>query len=374
MSHADPQTDASTGNELPKKTPGEAWERYSRARRRTQTDETVSADSTAVRWFLQWFDRQDVTHMADLSSWVIEDYFRFVREETDINKKRSLQQHLYTLKNFIAWNEGKTCPEGLAEAIQSEIETINPPRVTEQTGHEPLSVERGEAIRDWLETYRPYSRDHALWVLLLKYGFRTQALRSLDLSHFHEYGEPPNLEFRHRDELHNLTLKNETKSERKVPLDSEAFDVLRGYVEEKRNSKYDDCKGNLCGDGDGCVGTCPQSDLEPLFTTREGRISQSTVQRVVYKLTCPTTSPVFDVECGCSACPDIRESKPSDCERARPPHGVRKCAITRALNREIPKEDVSYWTDATKPVINRHYDSPTEDEKMERTVGSLDRV
>lgn len=352
------QSDRRTVTQLTDKTATETWDTYQQSRASTDApDETMAGDTTTRRWFEQWFDQNDsITYMSDIDGWELEGYFNYVEAKSEM-QDLAMKQHLYTLKAFINWSEGTVCQRGLSDDISERIKKLNVPDVSEREGVPKLGVKRGEQILDWLGTYRPYTRQHAIWSLMMKRGLRSRTIRSFDLDHFHPYADPPKIETVHRPNLERLTLKKKEKSERHIPMDEDLLDTIRGYIEANRKDETD------------------ENGLEPLFTTREGRISRPTIQRTVYKLTCPTTSPVFD-ECDCQECQanEITKRKPTECEMSRSPHGVRKCAITRAGNRDVPREHISHWCDATTDTLRKHYDRPSKDEKMKRTLESVHLV
>lgn len=115
-------------------------------------------------------------------------------------------------------------------------------------------------------------------------------------------------------------------------------------------------------------------DREPLLTTREGRVSRSTVRDTAYRWSRPC-------ELG-EACP--HDEDPDDCKAmefdyasrcpsSRSPHDWRSGAITAYLLDDTPTEVVSERMDVSQKVLGKHYDRRTAREKMEQRRDYLPR-
>lgn len=114
----------------------------------------------------------------------------------------------------------------------------------------------------------------------------------------------------------------------------------------------------------------------PLVSTAKGRAHLTTIQSYVYSMTRP---------CGfTSECPHDREiteceaaidwSQAFGCPLSVSPHAIRRGAITRWLNSDVPEPVVSARANVSTAVLDEHYDRRTEHKKMEQRRKYLDDV
>lgn len=184
---------------------------------------------------------------------------------------------------------------------------------------------------------------------------RAGAARSIDLEDLHLKEESVEL---HHCPKTDTPLKNGEKGERAVSLSTRRCNVLRDYIDEHRHDVTDDY------------------NRHPLFTTEHGRITKNTFQVYLYRLTRPC---FYGKEC-----PHDRDS--DDCEAIKGRmtaskcpdsvglHAFRRGAITHFLSMDTPGEVVSDRMNVSKDVIDEHYDSRTEREKMELRRRYLDNI
>jgi integrase len=294
-------------------------------------DSTIDSYQSHLRQFLRWAESNDIKNMNDIDGRKLERFRQ--KRQSDLNGRNTLQTDMSILREFVRY-----C-ENIEGVTPGTAEKINIPTVTKEENihHESLEPERAKPMLDFLNKFAYASRDHVIILTLLHTGIRMGALRSLDLSDF-EDGAQPYLDLNHRPDT-DTPLKT---TERPIAISDKVAEVIVDYVNYSRHDVTD------------------KFDREPLFTTRQGRISKSTIQRTTYK---------------CSQ-PEIMDSDKEPIkityqdsyakEGTVSPHVLRSTAITRMLRDEWPIEQVSDRVGATVGTIEDHYDEMTQHEKMEQ--------
>jgi len=213
-----------------------------------------------------------------------------------------------TLRQFVRFLES-------INAVRDDLsKKVRVPTVEQRARKERIDREQAERILDYLGTYQYASRQHALFAYVWHTGARIGGVRTVDLRDLAlDDGEQPHIKLRHRPGR-GTPLKNGYDGERNVGLREWAASVLRDYVDERRTPQTDD-------DGH-----------QPLFTTRQGRISEGWVRREFY---------------------DVTEEH---ADEKHPPHDVRRGAISDHLARGWPIDDLGERVNATPAVLRKHYD------------------
>lgn len=115
----------------------------------------------------------------------------------------------------------------------------------------------------------------------------------------------------------------------------------------------------------------------PLFPTEDGdgRRGKQFIRDLTYAMTRPCK-----YGAGCphdrdpNECPAAQsKNKAYACPSSTSPHPVRKGAITRMLDNDVPKRIVSHEVDASEEVIDKHYDDGDHDERAEIRREYLER-
>jgi len=114
---------------------------------------------------------------------------------------------------------------------------------------------------------------------------------------------------------------------------------------------------------------------KPLFTTRFGRVSKSTVQREIYRITQPCQ---HGGECPEELNPNTcvarnDNNRLSRCVANTSPHPVRRGGICFQLNQGVPKQTICERADVSRRVLNRHYDLRTKQEAREQRRRELQK-
>jgi len=256
-----------------------------------------------------------------------------------------------TLRVFIRFCENiDGARDGLAESIQSPSLDRQPVRekdvVREDTASDVLSYE---------DKFEYATIHHAIFRLLWESGMRAGAARSIDLGDLHLQEEF--LRLHHRPET-ETPLKNKEKGERAVSLSTRTCNILQNYIDEHRHDVEDN------------------HGRHPLFTTEYGRITKNTFRTYIYRMTRPC---FHGRECPHDRDPDDCEAvqgqmSASKCPDSMGSHAIRRGAITHYLSMDTPAEVVSDRMDVSKDVIDEHYDSRSEREKMELRRRYLDNI
>ncbi|WP_172977280.1 tyrosine-type recombinase/integrase [Halosegnis longus] len=292
--------------------------------------------------FVEWCEEvEGITNMNELSGRDLHAYRVWRREEGDL-KPVTLQGQLSTLRVFLGFCASIDAVE---ESLRSKIllPTVSGDDEVSETTLDPA---RAEAMLDYLGRYQYASRAHVTALLLWRTGMRTGSVRSLDLDDLDlEEGAAHVV---HSPET-DTPLKNGNRGERWVALSPDTAQTVQDYIDGPREAVTDDY---------GC---------DPLLTTREGRVSRSTVRDTMYRWTRPC---VVGEGCPHDRDPDDCEAAQFDgaskCPSSRSPHDVRSGAITSYLLNDTPAEIVGDRMDVSKKVLDRHYDRRTQREKMEQ--------
>ena len=266
-------------------------------------------------------------------------------------KTITLKNNLSTLRVFLRWCEqAELVDRGFAELVQLP-DLSRDDRVSETT----LSLDRIEDILDYYYKYEYARRRHAVFQLMWHTCFRMGTVVALDLEDY-----LPNrnqIKVRHRPDT-DTPLKNGIEAERIVNINDRVSEVLDDYISVPRNKITDD------------------HGREPLFTTKYGRLSRTTLRKNFYGITrpckvtenCPHDRRIEECEAA------VRKKSASQCPSSMSPHSVRRAAITHHLNRDWPREKVSERANVSVDVLDEHYDSRTEGEQAMTRKQYLDNL
>lgn len=293
-------------------------------------EKTVQSHRYRTNYFVQWCEENEIENLNVLTGRHIHQYRMWRDEQGELNRT-SLQTQLCTLRVFL-----KYCAS--IEAVDVDLpDKIILPTVSaeENQRDELLEAERAEAILGHLAKYQYASRQHVLMALLWETGMRIGAVNSLDVDDVNL--EERFLELRHRPQQ-GTTLKNGKGGNRLVAITPDLEQLLRDYIADTRNDHTD------------------EQSRSPLLTTRQGRISRSSMRRIIYNI----TAPCFLGE----ECPGCAESRDARCEDSVSPHGIRRGAITHYLSNDVPVEIVGDKMDVSRRVLDQHYDRRSDEVKL----------
>ncbi|WP_435183213.1 site-specific integrase [Halobellus sp. EA9] len=298
---------------------------------------TFQNNQTTLEQFLAWCHDEEIENLNELSGRDLADFVHSRRQEV---KPISLQKELSAIRVALEyWADLDAVEPGRRERVHA-------PQVADGAEARDMKVdtETAEKILQYLERYHRATREHAVMSLWWKTGIRLGAMRSLDLDDLRE--DDHALAIHHRPET-DTPLKNKKDGERWIWLGEALFGLIQEYIDVHRIEVRDD------------------HGRRPLFTTRQGRVSGSTLRDTSYRWTQP---------CRCEECSHDREqgsceaygtpNTPSKCPSARSPHGWRRGSITDHLARGVSPEVVSERMNVSLDVLYRHYDARQPDEMM----------
>lgn len=331
-------------------TPTEAVEQYLQSRY-DATASTVQNHRYRLNYFVQWFDEESgLDELSDLTGMHCEQFKNWRMENFDLNIV-TLQYHIQTLRVFIRW-----C-ENVGAVDDGVSEKIIVPQVSdsEKARDVHISHERAMQIIDYLCRYEWASTAHIVFHTLYHTGMRRSSLYALDVSDCH--ANEQYLAVRHRPEQ-GTALKLKSEGERNITLtDSRLIEALNDWV---------NCQ---------CPDVTDDNGREPLLASKQGRLHYKTISKICYKVTrtcyfagsCPHDRDIDECEAttyrGYSTCPDSVSS-----------HPIRRSAITRHLDSEVPKAIVSERMNVSEKVLDQHYDARDKEQKRQNRQKYLESL
>ncbi|TYT62415.1 tyrosine-type recombinase/integrase [Natrialba swarupiae] len=330
--------------------PEEAVDLYLRERSTDVSQNTLDAHYYRLVHFLRWCEEEErIDNLNDLTGRKLHQFRLWRRDDGDLNNV-SLRTQLQTLRVFLKFLERIDAVEpGLHDKLLI-------PNLSEGEDQRERLLETEDA-RDMLARLRRFeyaSLKHVLLELMWHTGLRMGSLHSLDVEDY--YPDKEALEVRHRPE-DGTNLKNRKKGERFVALSPQVCEVVEDWIEHSRPDVTD------------------EYGREPLLATSNGRLAKSSMRGITYRSTRP---------CEWGECPigrDPSECEPaskgvvaSKCPSAVSPHDVRRGAITHMLREEVPVDVVSDRVNASRDILDKHYNEMTEEEKMEQRRSWLEHV
>lgn len=337
--------------------PAQAISLYLDARRDDAADSTIESHTSRLRAFQEWCDENTITDMRELNGRDLYQYRVWRREGNYSNSKvdrlepSTLDTQLSTVRRFLRF-----C--GSIEAVPEDL-YLKVPMPDLSTGDEvsdsKIVPERVPPILDYLTTYHYASRDHVITLLLWHCGARTGGIQALDLQDLDLEGDEPIVQFVHRPDT-GTRLKNEQASERANRVSQRVARVLQDYIADKRVRIKDD------------------HGRDPLITTTQGRIHESTIRVTIYRVTRPCW---IGEPCPHDKDPQTCEwnsyQQASKCPSTRNPHDFRKARVTKFRNDNVPKSVVSDELDASEKILDKHYDRANQRQRAERRWRELNR-
>lgn len=320
--------------------PKDAANRYLTQKQTHVTRKTYHNYSTTLYQLTDWLTENGYDDLRDVDSDVIDQYKQYRLEHV---KPITAKNDMQTIKNFIEFCESiHAVPVNLAQLIQI-------PKVPagDDICDTILTREEAVAILDYLSKYEYASNRHVTVLILWKTGMRTGGLRALDLNDFDE-GRPA-LTIRHRPQT-RTALKQRENSERDVLITPETASTISDYIHTNRNDVTDD------------------NHRKPLITTTQGRVSSTSVQKYVYTSTrpCEYNGGNCPYDRNVETCEATRYDNGNACPGSVSPHALRRGYVTAARNAGQPKDVTSERVDMSGPILEKHYDHGTYDEKAER--------
>lgn len=329
--------------------PENALELYLADRENNVTVSTIRSHRSRLGHLIRWCDDEDITNLNELTGRLLHQYRIWRRNEGDLAKATEKTQ-MDTVRVFIKWLES-------IDAVEENLHRkVLSPTLSggDNVREDSIESQRMELILDYLSKFEYASRPHVALKLMWHTMMRIGAVQSLDLEDYDS--ENQSLRIIHRPDS-ETTLKNQSHGERLIALSEEVCAVLDDWIEHQRPAVTDD------------------HGRDPLLTTSYGRVATGTLRKDCYQYTRPC---VLSGECphgrdldDCEATNDGEESK---CPSSLNPHAFRRGGITHALQNDWPLKAVSDRANVTKPVLEKHYDVRSEEDKMENRREHLDSL
>lgn len=338
------------GGDLEPLAPREGIDRFLEKKAESVAEGTLAQQETKLGYLAEYLtDELELENLNEFTPREAEEYRPWRRDESLAREKplarTTLKDDMHLYREFLEYMVRlRAVPADVAEVV--EIPLLD---TGEGVERETLDPERAGAILDYLDRLEYASLEHVVILLLAKTGRRPCDLRALDLDDFDDGGEEVTIRFVHRPET-GTELKAGVSHEAKITLSESTGEAIRTFVDHKRPDVTDG------------------EDREPLLATANGRISKSTIREHAYKWSrpcaigedCPYDREVED----CDAAQSTKQA--SKCPDSRSPRKVRSGYITAKLNASASYEAVGHRVGATRAVLEKHYDQPTEDEERER--------
>lgn len=335
----------SSGGENPDITIETAVDQFINLNRPNWNGETERTYRKSCNTLIDFSDDFDLNKVSDLTLETVGKYDAWLLTHEEIESDSTVLSKQKQAVTFIKWCESK----GLVK-IGTHL-AINKLKLSDK---DQLSgdIMPPDQLRELLMLYRNSDRwygcrRHALLEVIAHTGARRGGIRALDLSDWES--ETRKLSILSR-ESRGTRLKHGDQHARKVILSEKPAKVLDHYIKSERYQKRD------------------EEGRKPLFASRQGRPTKSTITNWMYQATVP---------CMWQECPHAKErhncewttqTKASQCPSSTSPHPIRRGSITWQLNIGKSIEDVASRAGTTPDVIRRYYDRPSLDEELRRRI------
>jgi integrase len=310
-------------------TPSEGVDRYLAHREGYVRDSTLGTYSYTLDEFVQWCDRAGVETLAELTGRHLDAYEKFQRQRVARTTVKNRMKDLRLAVEY--WERIDAVPQDLSDDVP-----VRYPDKSEEVSDDTLFWDDARPLLQW------YSRDghagskfHALLELAWNTAARAGGIRALDLRDYDR--ETGIVWFRSRDGV-GTPLKNGTEGERVVSISPRVIAALDEYIANHRNEVRD------------------EHGRSPLFTSQQGRPTVATIRQWCYKLTRPCVYTDCPHNRDPETCEATERQHESKCPSSKSPHPIRKGSISWQLANRVPKSVVEVRCDASREVIERHYD------------------
>lgn len=301
-------------------------------------DRTIYTYRQHLRYFTEWLAGRErsVETVRDVTGLTLTQY----KAAHPDYAHGTLYNRLRTVREMLRWAASVGAHD---RDVVEDIELERPQDVRNGT----VEAEAAAEILETMDRYRYASREHVTFLFLWECGCRLGTIRAFDLQDYH--AEERYVEAVHRPET-DTPLKNNEGGERPISLAPEVSAVVEEYVERRREAVTDD------------------AGREPLLTTANGRPALITLRTTVWSLTQPCW---YGRDCpdgldsdACDAAGSKRGS--NGCPHNNSPHDIRRGRLTDYRRRDVPKHVISDRCDVSIPVLEEHYNTMTDEEKMEQ--------
>lgn len=320
---------------------GELFDRFL-DRRKNRSPSTKAQYKRTIPIFVNFAETKGVTSPISIEVETVEAFVDKLQAKHDADA--TILTYTKNVRTWLKWiSQRDLCEESVYKILDQNKLGLSP-----KARDEALSVKRARAILVDLRKKRRGSPQHTVIELLWNGGPRIGGAHSTDLRDFDP--ERSELKFRHRPQsgtrLKNGSERDDTPGdgERNIALKEEVVEAIKLYVQRERPSVTD------------------EYGRKPLFATKYGRASRSTIRRWVYEATsCRWGRPDSEIiKCDGSCDPDA-----NICHYSYYPHAIRRGAIVNHLSNGLRPDRASERFDVSTEIIRKHYDPRTKHERKE---------
>lgn len=310
--------------------------------------------------FLEYCEYAGINDLSTLSSRDLVGFKEWRKKDGNI-VLATLYGQLANIRVLIRWSEKVEIVEkGLADEI--EMPDLDPSDIV---SYVRILSEQAHQIKTYHSQFEYVPREFAEFALMWGLLCRLGDVRAIDLEDYNR--EEGYIELRHRPE-EDTPLKNGDNSvegeggEREVNVPDWLCDILNMYIDGTGDTHHPKR-----------IDVEDEYDREPLFTTRFGRVSETTIRRDLYKVTQPCR---YGQDCPQDRNPEECEAKNnhnilSQCPSNVSPHPVRRGGICHQLKQGVPKDTICERADVSRKVLNKHYDLRTKEEARQQRRNEL---
>lgn len=342
------------GASLKPLTPTEAVQKFLDNEQSELAPSTLTEYENELERFVDFCDQKGIEDSTEFDGRLLHDFKIWRRDEAHAGEgslsNKTMRDEMYLFRKFIRFLESI---DAVTPRLHAKIEI---PSLDPGDGKRDIefTAEEIDAILTHLEKFEYATREHVTWVLFAATGRRPSDLRSLDCDDVHLDGDESYIEFNHREG--ETRLKNGKRSENTVYLNENAAQVIRDYIEMHRID-------------------VEENSRSPLLTSLHGRLSDSPIQKYVYKWSRPC---VLGNECPVGRDPDNCEAMKSGghaskCPESKPPVALRHGYISDLLRRGVSLHTVSARCDVSEEVIENHYSELSEKERRDLRRKELEK-
>lgn len=341
-------------HDLKSKQPVQVVECFLALKQSEYSDWTLRDYSYDLTRLLEYFEYSGIDDFSELSSSDLSGFKTWRKRDENVNLT-TLHGQLANLRVFLRWCEKKDLvADGLADDIDM-------PDVDDEdmVSYVRLDEEEAQQIIEHNQQFPYVTREFAEFVVMWEGLCRLGGVRSLDLKDYDRQG-------RYIDLTHNpqkgTPLKNGESNEdtekgggeRQINLPEWVCDVLNRYIDGTSDPEQPQ-RIDVTDDDD---------DRQPLFTTSNGRVSEATVRRDLYRITQPCRHG--------RACPYGREpdeceaysdnNRLSRCPSSVSPHPVRRGGICNQIKQGVDKDEICQRANVSRGILDKHYDLRSREE------------
>lgn len=310
--------------------------------------------------FLEYCEYADIDDLSELSSRDLEGFKQWRKRDGNIGLA-TLHGQLANIRVFIRW-----C--GTIEIVDPELaDDIEMPDLdlSDIVSHTRLDPESAERIFEYYEQVDYVTRKFAEFALMWAVLVRLGDIRSLDLDNYNR--EEGYIELEHNPQ-EDTPLKNGASEvegqggEREINLPDWVCEILNTFIDGTGDPNHPKR-----------IEAEDEYGRKPLFSTKFGRVAESTIRRDLYKITQPCR---YGQNCPHDMEPTECEARQnhnlhSRCPSNVSPHPVRRGGICFQLKKGVPKDTICERADVSRKVLNKHYDLRTKEEARKQRRNEL---